>query len=78
VLLVADLDIRILTEDGEILRQLTLDPTRDYQRQQPPQRGTMSRDICARCRATSQGVGERSRTSTPVCLLQQVGDPTEA
>jgi transposase InsO family protein len=36
LLLVADLDIRILTEDGEVLRQLTLDPTRDYQRQQQP------------------------------------------
>jgi hypothetical protein len=35
VLLVADLDIRILTEEGELLRQLTLDPTRDYQRQDP-------------------------------------------
>jgi len=36
LLLVADLDIRIITEDGEVLRQLTLDPTRDYQPQQQP------------------------------------------
>jgi transposase InsO family protein len=36
LLLVADLDIRILTEDGEVLRQLTLDPTRDYQQQDKP------------------------------------------
>jgi transposase InsO family protein len=36
LLLVADLDIRVLTEDGELLRQLTLDPTRDYQPQQRP------------------------------------------
>ncbi len=33
VLLVADRDVRIVTEDGELLRQLTLDPARDYQRQ---------------------------------------------
>ena len=29
--LVADLDVRILTEDGELLRTLRLDPSRDYQ-----------------------------------------------
>lgn len=34
VMLVADLDIRVLDEDGELLRHLTLDPTRDYQRQE--------------------------------------------
>jgi transposase InsO family protein len=33
LVLVADLDVRVLTEDGELLRQLTLDPGRDYQRQ---------------------------------------------
>jgi transposase InsO family protein len=33
ILLVDGLDVRILTEDGELLRRLTLDPTRDYQRQ---------------------------------------------
>jgi len=31
--LVADRDVRIVTEDGELIRQLILDPTRDYQRQ---------------------------------------------
>ena len=31
--LVADLDVRVLTEDGELLRALRLDPTRDYQPQ---------------------------------------------
>jgi transposase InsO family protein len=31
LVLVADLDVRVLTEDGELLRALTLDPTRDYQ-----------------------------------------------
>ena len=32
LVLVADLDVRVLTEDGELLRELTLDPSRDYQR----------------------------------------------
>lgn len=32
IMLVADLDVRILTEEGETLRHLTLDPTkRGYQ-----------------------------------------------
>jgi len=31
LLLIADLDIRVLTEDGQLLRALTLDPSRDYQ-----------------------------------------------
>jgi transposase InsO family protein len=33
VMLVAGLDVRVLDEDGELLRHLVLDPTRDYQRQ---------------------------------------------
>jgi len=33
VLLVADRDVRVVTENGELLRHLVLDPTRDYQRQ---------------------------------------------
>jgi len=33
VLLVADRDVRIVSEDGELLRELVLDPSRDYQRQ---------------------------------------------
>jgi transposase InsO family protein len=32
-LLVRELHIRIITEDGQLLRELTLDPTRDYQPQ---------------------------------------------
>ena len=31
LLLVADLNVRIITQDGELLRQLTIDPTKDYQ-----------------------------------------------
>jgi transposase InsO family protein len=30
LLLVADLEVRVITDDGELLRELTLDPTRDY------------------------------------------------
>jgi hypothetical protein len=37
-LLVADLHIRIITADGELLRELTLDPGRDYQPPLPPDR----------------------------------------
>jgi len=33
VLFVADRAIRIVDADGELLRKLVLDPTRDYQRQ---------------------------------------------
>ncbi len=33
VLLVADRDVRVLTPEGELLRHLTLDPSRNYQRQ---------------------------------------------
>ena len=31
LLLVADLEVRVITEDGELVRELTLDPSRDYQ-----------------------------------------------
>jgi transposase InsO family protein len=34
LVLVADLHIRVLSVDGELLRELTLDPSRDYQRQE--------------------------------------------
>jgi transposase InsO family protein len=36
IIMVADLDIRILTEDGAPLRQLTLDPSRSYQPRRLP------------------------------------------
>ena len=38
-LTVADRHVRILTEDGVLIRELTLDPTRNYQAQQPEQIG---------------------------------------
>ncbi|MCI0632912.1 MAG: hypothetical protein L0206_03210 [Actinobacteria bacterium] len=31
LMLAAALDVRIVSEDGELLRELVLDPTRDYQ-----------------------------------------------
>lgn len=31
IVLVADLQVRVLTEDQKLLREFTLDPTRDYQ-----------------------------------------------
>lgn len=31
LVLVNDLDVRVITEDGELLRRLTIDPTKDYQ-----------------------------------------------
>ena len=34
IMLVEGLDVRVLTEDGELLRRLTLDPSRDYQPQE--------------------------------------------
>jgi len=33
LILVADLDVRVVSEDGELLRELVLDPSRDYQPQ---------------------------------------------
>lgn len=36
LVLAHDLHVRVLNEDGELIRELTLDPTRDYQRQTKP------------------------------------------
>ena len=36
ILLVAGAHVRVLAEDGQLLRELTLDPTRDYQRSTAP------------------------------------------
>jgi hypothetical protein len=35
VVLVVNLDVRILAPDGELLRALTLDPARDYRPRHP-------------------------------------------
>ena len=34
-LLVADRDVRVIDTNGELIRELTLDPSRDYQRLTP-------------------------------------------
>ena len=52
LILVHYLHIRIVTTDGELLRELQLDPTKDYEPQTKPR--TMSQDTCARCPETSQ------------------------
>lgn len=31
LILVAERDVRVITEDGELIRQLTIDPSRPYQ-----------------------------------------------
>ena len=54
VMLVAGLDVRIVSEDGELLRELVLDRRRAIRRWAGPERGTMSRDMCERCPETSQ------------------------
>ncbi len=41
IMLVADLDVRVITEEGEMLRHLTLDPSRDYQAIEKPEVSTM-------------------------------------
>ncbi|MEN6429264.1 MAG: hypothetical protein ABFC80_00245 [Coriobacteriales bacterium] len=41
-MLVADLDVRILTEEGEVLRHLTLDPTKNHQAIKSQNVSTMS------------------------------------
>jgi hypothetical protein len=33
IMLVDGLDVRVVSQDGELLRQLTFDPARDYQPQ---------------------------------------------
>ncbi len=54
LILAANRDIRILTTSGELLRHLTLDPSRPYQPPRPTQQSMMSRDNSPRCLATSQ------------------------
>lgn len=51
-LLIADRHIRIITAEGELIRELVLDPSRNYQPQSMGRVSTMSRDICLRCPET--------------------------
>ena len=41
VILVAGLDVRVLDTEGELLRHLRLDPTKDYQPSGKPRRATV-------------------------------------
>jgi hypothetical protein len=50
LVLVAGLDVRVLNEDGELLRQLTLDPSLDYQRQRPWTGSDVPRQVCTMSR----------------------------
>jgi transposase InsO family protein len=63
LILAHDLHIRVLTTDGELLRELQLDPTKDYQPQPKP--CTMSQDICARCPETSHACARRDSNPQP-------------
>jgi hypothetical protein len=67
LLLVAGLDVRIVSEDGELLRELTIDPSRVYQPM--GEGGTMSRDTCERCPETSQMVDLAGRCVNRLPLL---------
>ncbi len=54
LLLVANKHIRIVREDGSLLRELTLDPTRDYQPLgTPPGRPRLVRDVARHVSAMS-------------------------
>jgi hypothetical protein len=54
-LLIADRSIRVITPDGELIRELTLDPNRDYQPlTHTPKLSTISRDTCPGCPETQQ------------------------
>jgi hypothetical protein len=74
LVLVHDLHVRVLTTDGELLRELQLDPSKDYQRQPklndvPRHLCMMSRDITAVPPAgfepATHGLGKFARPSTP-------------
>jgi len=54
VLLVDDLDVRVVADGGTLIRRLTIEPSRNYQPLGTSQLSTVSRDICLRCLATSQ------------------------
>ena len=51
-LLIADRNIRVVDKDGQLIRQLTLDPNRNYQPINGEKVSTMSRDMCPACPET--------------------------
>ena len=65
-LLIAGPHIRVVDEDGTLIRELTIDPTRDYQPlgtpSGRPKSGTMSRDRWAPSPETSQRGARGIRT----------------
>lgn len=61
---VADRDVRIVTFDGELPRELTLGPTRIYQPLGKPQKQPSDGFRCPRCLATSQRGDGGIRTLT--------------
>jgi hypothetical protein len=52
-MLIAGLEIRILTRQGELLRQLELDPTKDYQPTGQPAGPPKGRPLGARKKTAS-------------------------
>jgi hypothetical protein len=62
-LLIADRSIRVITPDGELIRELTLDPNRDYQPlTHTPKLSTISRDTCPGCPETQHSAPGGNRT----------------
>ena len=61
-LLIADQSIRVIDLDGQLIRELTLDPSRTTSRSRTPSVSTMSRDIRLRCLETRQNGGGGIRT----------------
>jgi hypothetical protein len=72
LVLVHDLHIRAFSTSGQLLRDLIVDPSRDYQ---PRAEWTMFRDTCERCLGTSQkcprGDTVHTHTAEPVPLSDQ-------
>jgi hypothetical protein len=71
ILLVAGLDIRVLSEEGQMLRHLSLDPSRDNQSQERPEVSTMSRDMTT-CRRQDSG-GPRASSANSSKWLAYAG-----
>jgi hypothetical protein len=68
ILLVAGLDIRVLSEEGQMLRHLSLDPSRDNQSQERPEVSTMSRDMTTCRRQDSYQKGTRTTCGFARCV----------
>lgn len=78
ILLVAGRNIRVLSEDGELLRHLTLDPNRDYQprgtayfHHASRHLSTMPRDITT----VPGGVAQKGRRAPPRSVTLEAAHP---